>query len=339
MEGLIRTVLRRSSLSLVLLGTGCAHGEPFATDDFRTHVPFQDTDPARLTLSEFPDVDPAWLPDGAGFLYSYTHTESPERDRCLGIIPRSGGQRVREICRRSLADRDTVDVLDLPAVSAGGRLAYRRSAATLFGGFPEHTELVAGTLDDPFGGPLLRRLPFTGPDGRFYVNILQPGWVGESGLVFLAQVEEIVSPCPGCDPDVVLVNAGVVHLLADGSGTVTPIAGTETATSVAVEADGSLLLTREGDTRVFRRSLGTGEETVVYDAAPALPAALSAAGGRILAQVGGGLHVVNPGTGMVTEIGSAGLANAVLHPDGSLIVGEVFDPETFDSDLWRLTLP
>ncbi len=339
MEGLSRTALRCSSLTLALLGTACTHGDPFTVDDYRTQVPFHDTDPARLTFSEYADLDPAWLPDGSGVLYSYTHTDSPERDRCLGVLPRTGGQRVREICRRSLADRDTVDVLDLPAVSAGGRVAYRRSAATLFGGLPEHTELVAGTLDDPFEGPILRRLPFTGSDGRFYVGLSQPQWVGESGLVFIGQVQEFVSPCPGCDPEVIHVNAGIIHLLADGSGTAGPLPGTEAATSLAADGDGSVLLTRLGDPRIFRRMLATGEETVVHDLAPAVPFGLSVAEARILAVSGNGLHVIDAGSGAVTDIAPGGLSNPVLHPDGSLIVGVRFDPETFDSDLWRLTLP
>lgn len=339
MEGPIRIALRSLCFPMALLGTACAHGEPFAVEDHQTNVPFAATEPARFTLSTFPDLDPAWLPDGEGFFYSYTDAETPELDRCLGILPRTGGQRVREICRRSLLDSDTIDVLDYPAVSAGGRLAYRRSAATLFGGLPEHTELVAGTLDDPFDGPLLRRLPFTGPDGRFYANILQPQWVGETGLVFMAQVQEIVAPCPGCDPFVILVNAGIVHLVADGSGTVAPIPGTEDATSMAVDADGSLLLTRDGDTRIFRRSLATGEETVAYDVVTAVPFGISVAGGRILAQVPGRLHVVDLGTGAVVEVSSSDLQNPVLHPGGSLVVGVRFDPETFDSDIWRVTLP
>ncbi|MGE5927528.1 MAG: hypothetical protein ACM357_09250 [Gemmatimonadota bacterium] len=314
MEGLSRTALRCSSLTLALLGTACTHGDPFSVDDYRTQVPFHDTDPARLTYSEYADLDPAWLPDGSGVLYSYTHTDSPERDRCLGVLPRTGGQRVREICRRTLADRDTIDGLGLPAVSAGGRLAFRRSAASLSGTLPEHTELVAGTLVDPFGGPILRRLPFTGPDGRFYVDLSQPQWTGESGLVFVGQVEEIVSPCPGCDPFVVRRNAGIIHLLADGSGTVSPLPGTETVTSLAAGSDRSLL-------------------------APYIPFVVSAAGGRILAQSGAGLHVIDPEAGTVTDVAAAGLTNPVLHPDGSLIVGVRFDPDTFDSDLWRLTLP
>jgi hypothetical protein len=339
MEGLSRTAHRCISLSLVLLGTACAHGEPFMADDFLTQVPFADTDPTRLTLSDFPDLDPVWLPDGSGILYSFTHTDSPEHDRCLGILPRTGGQRVRELCRRSLGDRDTLDVLDLPAVSPGGRLAYRRSAATLFGGLPEHTELVAGTLDDPFGGPVLRGLPFTGSDGRFYVDLSQPQWVDESGLVFIARVQEIVFPCPGCDPEVILRDAGIAHLLADGSGTVSLLPGTETATSVATGGDGVILFTRPDDTRIFRRALDTGAESVAHDLAPAVPFRLSVAGGRILAQAAGSVHLIDPEAGTVTEVTSSALANPVLHPDGTLVVGLMFDPDTFDSDLWRLTLP
>lgn len=148
-----------------------------------------------------------------------------------------------------------------------------------------------------------------------------------------------VFPCPGCDPEVILVDAGIAHLLADGSGTVSVLAGTETATSLATVGDGTIFLTRAGDTRIFIRALDTGAESVAYDLAPAIPFGLSAAGGRILAQAGGSLHLVDPEAGTMTEVTASALANPVLHPDGTLIVGVMFDPETFDSDLWRLTLP
>src|SRR5688572_23271637 len=113
MHGLLR-IARRGALP-ALLGAACAHEAPFIPEDPNTFVPFADTEPARLTLSGFPDVGPVWLPDGESFIYSYTNIDSPERDRCLGVLSWNGGQRLREICRRTLADRDSIDVLDLPA--------------------------------------------------------------------------------------------------------------------------------------------------------------------------------------------------------------------------------
>ena len=126
MNGSIR-IARHRALLLVLPGAACAHDEPFTSpDDFDTLVPFADAEPARLTWSEFADVAPGWLPGGEGFVYA--------------------------LCRRTLADREPIDVLDMPAVSGGGRLADLTSPSTLSGIIPEHNELASGTLDDPFGG-------------------------------------------------------------------------------------------------------------------------------------------------------------------------------------------
>lgn len=337
MNGLLR-IARRGALP-ALLGAACAHDAPFMPHDPNTLVPFADTEPARLTLSGFPDRGPVWLPDGASFIYSYVHIDSPERDRCLGILSRNGGQRLHEICRRTLGDRDSIDVLDLPAVSPAGRLAYLRSAATLFDSdIPRHTELVAGTLDAPFDGPVLRSIPFVGPDGAFYVSLSQPRWVGESGLVFIAQVEEIVAPCPGCDPEVIRVDAGIVHLAADGSGTVSPLAGTEAATSVAVDGTG-ILLTRTGDTRIYRRSLSTGEETVAHDVVIAEPSSLAAAGDWIVARIPGALYVANLSTGASVQVSPGDFVQPAINAQGTFLVGEIPDAETFDPDIWRLTLP
>jgi hypothetical protein len=337
MHGLLR-IARRGALP-ALLGAACAHEAPFIPEDPNTFVPFADTEPARLTLSGFPDVGPVWLPDGESFIYSYTNIDSPERDRCLGVLSWNGGQRLREICRRTLADRDSIDVLDLPAVSPGGRLVYLRSAATLFDSdIPRHTELVAGTLDEPLEGPVLRSIPFLAPDGAFYVGLSQPRWVGESGLVFIGQVEEIVAPCPGCDPEVIRVNAGIVYLAADGSGSVTLLPGTEAVTSVAVDGTG-VLLTRAGDTRIFRRSLTSGEETVAHDVAIAEPTDLAAAGEWIVARIPGALYVLNLATGASVQVGLGDLLQPAINAQGTYLVGALAHAETFDPDIWRLTLP
>jgi hypothetical protein len=337
MHGLIRSA-RHGAHLLLLACAACAHDEPFATGDSNTLVPLVPSEPARLTWSEFGDHGPAWLPDGGGFLYSYVRTDSDERDRCLGVLPASGGQRVREICRRTLADGDSVDMLDLPSASAGGLLAYRRAVSTLFNDVM-HQELVAATLADPLPGVIVTSLPFTGVDGGFYTSVSQPRWVGESGLVFLGRVQEIVTPCPGCDPFVIERNNGILYAPADGSRTVTPVPGTGDATSVAAAPDGTILFTRDGDTRVYRRHLGTGEESIVYDVVIAAPSDIAAAGDRIAVAVPGGIHIVDLGTGASSTVAAAGYTGLALSPDGSIVIGEAIDPVTFDSDLWRVMLP
>ncbi|HEU4828290.1 MAG TPA: hypothetical protein VFT04_03770 [Gemmatimonadales bacterium] len=338
MNGSIRTA-RHGALLLLVSAGACAHDEPFAPEDHNTRVPFADTEPARLTWSEFSDTGPVWLADGESFLYSFVRTDTPEGDRCLGVLPRTGGQRVGEICRRTLADRDSIDMLDMPAVSAGARLAYRRAVATPIDGTVWHQELVAATLDDPLTATVLTSIPFTGSDGAFYTSLSQPQWVGESALAFIGRVEEIVSPCPGCDPFLIQRNNGIVVVPADGSRTATLLPGTTEAASVAGSGDGAILYAREGDTRIYRRRLDTGEESVVFDAATAVPGELTASGDRIALTLPGGILVADLASGESTTVPAAGLAELALSPDGTVLIGEAINSATFDSDLWRVTLP
>ncbi|HEX6644174.1 MAG TPA: hypothetical protein VF037_05830 [Gemmatimonadales bacterium] len=318
--------------------SACAHGEPFAADDFNTRVPFAATEPARLTLSPDPDLAPVWLPDGEGFVYSYARIDTPEGDRCLGVLPRTGGQRTREICRWTPEDADSIEALDFAAVSRGGRIAYVRTVAPLFNEDALRRSIVAGTLDDPSGGAVVRTIPFTTPDGAFITSVGELHWAGESRLVFTAVSTETIIPCPGCDAVAIQVPAGIAVLEADGSGTVALLAGTGDVTALTTDGDGSLLLARAGDTRIFRRELGTGEEAVVHDAGASI-SFLDAAGGRLLAQVPGGLHIVDLSSGAATDVGAPLLSRPALHPEGTAVVGEITDTATFNIDIWRLTIP
>jgi hypothetical protein len=315
----------------------CSHSEPFAADDFNTRVPFAAAEPARLTLSDFDDRAPAWLPDGESFLYSFVRTDTPEGDRCLGMLPRTGGQRTREICRWTPEDADSIESLDLPVVSADGRLAYLRTVAPSVNPDAGRRAIVSGTLDDPFG-PVLRTLPFTTPAGALITEISEFRWVGETGIVFTGFTVESVVPCPGCDAVLVRLPAGIIHLPADGSGTVSVLPGTEDVSALAVENGQTLLVARPGDQRIYRRNLSTGEESPVHDAGGEI-LFLDVAGSHIMARVPGGLHIVDLSNAESTEIGAPELLRPVLNPDGGSIVGEIADSETFNFDIWRLVVP
>src|SRR5256885_8825838 len=82
----------------LLLFLGCDHGTPFATGTYGSDQPFTAGSPRRLTYNLGQDRAPAWLPDESGIVYSFERTDRPDRDRCLGILPPEGGQRVSTIC-------------------------------------------------------------------------------------------------------------------------------------------------------------------------------------------------------------------------------------------------
>ncbi|HLS47733.1 MAG TPA: hypothetical protein VK012_04395 [Gemmatimonadales bacterium] len=316
----------------------CSHGEPFAPPDTETSVPFEQAEPVRATFSRFNDLSPAWLPDGSGFLYSFISTDTPLNDRCLGVLPASGGRRTREICRRAVGGADTVDVYDLPAVSSGGRLAWYRAAYRPGSDHAAHAELVAATLDDPHTVTVLRSFPFTGPGATLYVGLERPHWVGESALVFLGQIRDAFFPCPTCDPEFFTRPSGILHVTVGPEPVVTLVPGSETATGVAA-ARGAIFFTLSGDSRIFRREAPGGEDTVVHDFGTSSPTVLDAAGSWLLA-IGpdGMLHAVNLDTGGAGVRADPGGGHPAISPDGSRIVAEVFGPG-LDSDLWIAVTP
>ena len=181
-------------------------------------------------------------------------------------------------CRRRLADRDSIDILDLPAVSAGGRLAYLTSTSRGPGSFPStlgsHQE--RSTIPPGAGGRLR-----SGRDAARH----RIGHECSSG-----------------------------HRCLDSHHAA-------------------------GDTRIYRRGLDPGEETVAHDATAGVPASPGASGRRIVARIAGGLYVVHLARGATTEVAGADITRPALHPDGTLVVGEILHPENFDFDLWRLTIP
>ena len=364
------TIRRRGPLPLLIMLaiTACSHGEPFAPPDTDLDVPLAGGEPARLTFGDGVG-EPGWLPDGSSVIYGARRLDGDRLDRCLSVLPATGGTVRREICNPSIFDESIVDVFGSPDVSAGGLLAFQYANAP-GGGNPAFAGIFAAPLDSPAVTTAVRSVPFTGPDGLFYVAISHLRWLGETDVVFIAYAQETVVPCEGCDAEVYTHPRTLFRAAATPGSALTPVPGGAFATAVAAGATADeLYFTLTADTRIYHLRLSTGEQTVVHDfLADGIARDVHFGGGRLTAVAGGRLQVVQapvgqlqtvdegghlfllePATGLVRRLtdDTRWFRHPAISPDGTRIVGEghavvISGPDTTvnpQPDLWIYAAP
>lgn len=335
-----------------LLLAACSHGEPFGPTDRSSSEPFApNIQPLRLTYGG--GQGPAWLPDGAHFVYAYQSPEHsngqtpPAPDTCLGILPASGGHRTASICSTSPFERDTLDVYAQPAPAPdGNHVAFLRgllhpvSRSGL-------TSIVVGALDSLPQATILANDGFPGAHGQVAETGLLR-WLDADRLLLLGADDGVFSPCSSCDPIVIRRWRDAYVLPLDGAPQVIP--GTEFATSIAVGSAADLFLTFANDGRVMHHDLGSGAQTVVATFADGMaPRDADYANGRLalvargkITQMvdddgnpmqgedqGGELQIVNVLTGAVTPLHSETLLfrRPRWSPDGTSLLAEGYPYE------------
>jgi hypothetical protein len=286
------------ALALSVLAA-CEHPRPFGAPDLGANVPFSQDFPRQLTFSASSDREPFWLPDGSGIIYSYQRLDRPDHDRCLGILPPEGGQRVRTICHvPPVADADSTNALWSPVVGPGGVLAYVRESSP------------PGSLTAPDPGRVVLRFPYAAPDGTTQGSAAYLRWVDARTLLYLAvQVTYNTDTVP---PDTVLTPIEIVRLRLSGdSATVVPLPNTVGATSLAVAGIDTVYFTLPADSVVYAVDLAGGPRAVAHDFRALGPVSdVQRQDGRLFVVaghetglgLGGDVYVLDPGTDTVAML-------------------------------------
>lgn len=310
----------------------CDHGAVFRPTGYGSDAPLNPSSPIRLTYSPGADDTPVWLPDEARILYSLQRLDRPDRDRCLGILPATGGTLERMICNSVPAGDTTRDLFESPAVSPGGRLAYMHTVQRI-NGFVVLREIVVATLAAPESGQSFST-QFPIATGQAY-QAEQIRWLGDSALVYVADGNS------GLFPGFTTTDKlGVVRVrLTGGKPTVEMVPGTDFATSLAVDTPDIIYFTVSGPL-VFRRVLSTGAMTVAHNfGGLGVPTAIQVVGTLLTAVVNGQLYVVNLFSGTETALPAAGLqlVQLALERSGNRVVAEARSGA--NTDLWLFRLP
>jgi hypothetical protein len=312
---------RRFVRLLALAATlGCGHTEPFSAPPFDRNQPFDPSPPVRLTLNRGPDRRPAWLPDGSGILYSTQLVDIRDKDVCLARLPATGGSQRQLTCALTPTSINLTDALESAAPAADGRLAFVAATSGIGAVVPDAQTIALASVGDPATRQSLRPVPYTIPGGRLHQGVSQIRWLGPNRLVFLAEAVSVLRPCQFCPLDTLRSGLDAVWLNVDGTpATLNAIAGTDYASGVSPGAtEDEVYYTLNGDARVYRTQISTGDVTVVYDfGAAGFARDVHVVGSRMAAVVGGRVaFAVDPSLGP-TQWDSGGLVHVVNLQDGS----------------------
>jgi hypothetical protein len=302
------------------------------------------------------DRTPSWLPDGSGIIYSSEREDRLDHDRCLTVLPPEGGTVRTRYCRVGPVHEDSTDVMEAPAVSPDGRIFFHLAESRIGRQKLGTSTLMLGFADNPLAAQPLTALPYSAPNGRFHSSIRIPQWIGNDSLVYLAEL--LFYEGSTFFPDTFYTGVDVVLLdLSAGTPVFNVVPGTDYASSVALgDEPGLVYYTLGGDSRVFRRTLSTGEVTVTHDfGAGNIVRDVQVRGTRLVGVVGrsvlyrfedahgfvqrdegGDLAFIDLSTGATTTFSSDSVLfrHPMISPDGSRVVVEVqpFAPVHADPD-------
>jgi WD40 repeat protein len=348
----LRSPLRNFIGLTIALTAGCEHPAPFGPDNGGTTGPLIPGSIAQLTYSPGQDVIPAWLPDGSGFVFTAERRDRADDDRCLAFMPDGGGTISRYVCSTSAAD-DTINVFD-EAAMLGDSIAYVRASTERFlqGLGPDGQELVIAPIADPNAARVLQQIPFTTAWGATYDAISHVAWLGPGRLAFIGEHVSYPRGCSSCVPDTVRVGVGLVIAEIAGSAlALTRMPDGDSASSLAASVNGdSVYFTKNGDTRVFRRTLSTAQTDTLLDFAVGAARDVTVGNGKLAAVVGGSVgSASSPDRGGALFLVAGGVQSQIgdtlslyrrpaLSPDGSRIVVSAWRGAP-NGDLWLFQLP
>jgi hypothetical protein len=353
--------------------TCCSHTDPFGAQPFDRDQPFDPSPPVRLTLNRGPDRRPAWLPDGSQILYSTQLVDTREHDVCLAQLPANGGSQRRLTCALDPNSVNLTDALESAAPGTDGRLAFVAATSSVGAGTPDVQTIALATVADPAVRRSLRAIPYPISPGRIHQGVSQIHWLGANRIVYLGEAVNVTRTCQDCPIDTVRSGLDAVRLdLDEVPSTPHAIPATENASGVSSGATADeVYYTLNGDSRVYRTLLSTGEVSVAHDfGASGFARDVDVVGNRMAVVVGGRVrsgvdaslgptqwdsggivHVIDLQGGSDVSLDAPGLARRPrLSPNGSALVTEVYPliisnnvpPDTAVSrvgDLYQFALP
>lgn len=335
-----------------LMLSACGHSDPMRETPPVSTDPVRPGPPVQLTLNSGIDGEAAILGTST-VIYSFELADTRERDRCLGLLPVSGGTRFNEVCAQSAPSRDSTDAYRWPTPIAPDSVVWFRTSRPIGSDFDREATLVASALSARDGVRVLQSYPIRSSSGALHLEpaslrVMSDGRLVYVGMRYFQLLECDVS---GCDNR--LVWSGREVALLDPRQPGTPpavVAGTDYASSVTSgPAPGDIVYTLAGDARVFLRN-ATGGVSVLHDfTAAGIARDVHLANGRLVAVVGGAIDtvtnsfgeltqedwggtviVVNLSTGQETPVADSLLQRRpVLTPDGRHVVVE------FQGNLYR----
>lgn len=258
--------MRPLLLSIALL-TACTHSDAVVgADPPPADVPFDGGHPRRLTFDAGMDLFPSWSPDGQRIAFSFQPPGRADYDRCIGILPGSGGTR-RDICYSGFDGNGRTDALEWPVIGEDGALLYTQYFSDIGTRVTGGGALRLATLAEPLPGRVLLTLPKAmGPIS--FNNIGTTRWLNANRFYFVPQAG--ISRGSHANPnkkDTMFVGVGLIRGdLVNGQATFTLLAGTDSASGFDFSAGrDTIYFTRQHETRLYAMAEAGGPVSLVYD--------------------------------------------------------------------------
>jgi len=347
---------------VVLLLTGCSHGDLFQPQSEPARSPRGSGAFHRVTYNVGDDLFPSWVPGAPDVAYSFAPGDQIGNDRCAGTIPAEGGVR-RTLACRSGPPSDSIATSNWPVLRQDGRLAYVWESLNPYPSTqrPDSALLYIQNGADASGQRVAHRFPHVIPGVDVYTSATHVGWLNADTLLAVAVADVLIRDCSGCAFRT--VRAGRAVVLVDVSslpGALIVMSGTGGASAVAPGLTGrDFYFTIAGDSRVYHRDIPTDSTSITHDFGAAGIARDPQVAGRWLVAVVGGTvaYRVDPNAGPVQEdsggtlhlVDRIALRDSVLPdsgvryrhpalaPTGDRLLAEGWAAGT--ADLWFFRLP
>ena len=247
--------------------------------------------------------------------------DADPHDRCLGELPPTGGTILRTVCPVSVASLDSLDALYEPAEGPHGKLLFVREASPPDGITPSSAALMLGDESDPLTASVIQPYPHTATSGKIHQGISQIRWLSDTRAVYLAEKVMYLAACGSCPLDTVRTGIEVVQLDLSGPTPVSAIVpNTDEVSSIDATGDpDQIIITRNGDGRVYQLTISTGTTVILHDFGPGqIVRDARVRGNRLYAIVGGRVSfVVDPVLGSVQRDESGPLLTVDLSTGNS----------------------
>lgn len=244
--------------------SACGHTEPFTGLGVDQQGPFNGATPLRLTFNSDADYSAAWAADGKGILYTYSDRSRADHDRCLAMLPATGGTRVFTLCDNRPGHADSAETITSAALSEDGELLYLVGSSLPVGQLPARITLFQADTATPFNRRALVTLPSDVGGGLRPNWLLDVTWVGPDEFLAMATDLTLVPQCAGCLlRDTVFIPLGVVRGTIGGNGAVMELVqGTLGASHFAVADGGTNIVISNGLT-LSKLPIGGGALTTL----------------------------------------------------------------------------
>ncbi|MES2124721.1 MAG: hypothetical protein V4503_08560 [Gemmatimonadota bacterium] len=269
------------AVTLLALVGACGHSEPFVAAPVNEgDGPFGVSQPVRLTYNQGMDHLASFSPDGKTLVYAFQDRLAlppaipyrPDVDRCIGWMAAGGGVR-HELCRPDVVGLDSTDAWEQASVGPDGALLYGEYTSAIRSLTISRGALRLGTLENPWPGQVLLGTPNV-VGGFSFDHFGAIRWA--SPTTFFVQVHDqtlIGNPDNETKIDTIALGVGILRGdLSAGGAVFTPVAGTDSASGMALSAGrDSIYFTRLDDAALYVVPASGGARRVVYSEAGASP--------------------------------------------------------------------